>query len=381
MRRAERERVARDEDPPVEDDEGLPVEEQARSPEPDGGWEPPEMRSMSRYGGGIDVYMRRRLIALLAIVALAVAAVPGPRRLLRPRPAGWLAGLLVHDRAAGGHGLRRRGRARASQRAAGRAAAAGGREPGAERRGRDRPRAWCSRGTRCWPARAAPELQGPFALDEGGGLPSFDFALDGEVAGFGVDGQLVSTGDDAFVVFFGENYRVGPQRVAELEQDLRAAREEGGPPALALQVDEWFRDPALRGDRGRGRHRDRAGRGNARLARGRPGPGRADGALGAPALLRELARGARDGPVQAWVAYDDHTIRRFRTEFPFAVPAARQAAVGDISGGAVTIDAQISDVGAEVSVEPPAGRRLPADRGPDRPATKPRRPRLLIRPL
>ena len=69
----QRERVARDEDPPVEDEEGLPVEEQARPPEPDGGWEPPEMRSMSRYGGGIDVYMRRRLIALLAIVALAVA--------------------------------------------------------------------------------------------------------------------------------------------------------------------------------------------------------------------------------------------------------------------------------------------------------------------
>ena len=199
------------------------------------------------------------------------------------------------------------------------------------------------------------QLQGPFALDEGGGLPSFDFALDGEVAGFGVDGQLVSTGDDAFVVFFGENYRVGPQRVAELEQDLRAAREEGGPPALALQVDEWFRDPRYAGTE------DVAGT-QTELVEGTLDSRAAArdlaglmAALGAPALLRELARGARDGPVQAWVAYDDHTIRRFRTEFPFAVPATRQAAVGDISGGAVTIDAQISDVGAEVSVEPPPG--------------------------
>jgi hypothetical protein len=59
------------------------------------------------------------------------------------------------------------------------------------------------------------ELEGPFALHEAGGLPSLDLELDADVAGFGVDGELVSTGDDAFVVFFGENYRVGAARVAE----------------------------------------------------------------------------------------------------------------------------------------------------------------------
>ena len=78
-------------------------------------------------------------------------------------------------------------------------------------------------------------------------------------------------------------------------------------------------------------------------------------ALGAPGLVRELAAGAGDGPVEAWVAFDDHTIRRLRAQFPFTVPPARQAAAGEISGGAVTLDAQISDVGAEVSVEPPPG--------------------------
>ncbi len=91
------------------------------------------------------------------------------------------------------------------------------------------------------------DLQGPFELDEAGGLPSFDFALDAEVAGFGVDGSVVSTGEDAYVVFFGENYRVGPERFAELERGLLAAREEGGPPALALEVDKWFVDPRYAG--------------------------------------------------------------------------------------------------------------------------------------
>ncbi len=199
------------------------------------------------------------------------------------------------------------------------------------------------------------DLQGPFALDEAGGLPSFDLALDAQVAGFGVDGELVSTGEDAYVVFFGENYRVGAARVAELERGLRAAREEGGPPSLALEVDGWFEDPQYAGTE------EVAGTETERIEGTLDSRAAAQdlsglmAALGAPQLLRELASGARDGPVEAWVAYDDHTIRRFRAQFPFAVPAARRAAVGDISGGAVTLDAEISDVGAEVSVEPPAG--------------------------
>jgi hypothetical protein len=199
------------------------------------------------------------------------------------------------------------------------------------------------------------DLQGPFALDEAGGLPSFELALDAGVAGFGVDGELVSTGEDAYVVFFGENYRVGAARVAELERGLRAARKEGGSPSLGLEVDAWFEDPQYAGTE------EVAGTETERIEGTLDSRAAAQdlsglmAALGAPQLLRELASGARDGPVEAWVAYDDHTIRRFRAQFPFSVPAARQAAVGDISGGAVTIDVEISDVGAEVTVEPPAG--------------------------
>jgi hypothetical protein len=191
------------------------------------------------------------------------------------------------------------------------------------------------------------ELEGPFALDEAGGLPSFDFELDAEVAGFGVDGELVSTGEDAFVVFFGENYRVGAARVAELERGLSAA--------LALEVDGWFIDPRYAGSEEVGGTETERIEGTLdSRAAARDLSGLMAG-LGAPPLIRELAAGAGDGPVEAWVAYDDHTIRRLRAQFPFTVPPARQAEAGGISGGAVTLDAEISDVGADVSVEPPPG--------------------------
>lgn len=195
------------------------------------------------------------------------------------------------------------------------------------------------------------DLQGPFALDEAGGLPSFDLVLASEVAGFGVDGELVSTGEDAYVVFFGENYRVGPEQFDALDEQLGKP----GAAGLGLRIDEWVRDPRYAGaEEVAGTETERIEGTLDSRAAGADLANLMD-AFGAPRLLGELAAGAGDGPIEIWVAFDDHTIRRVRAQFPFAVPAARQAAAGEISGGAVTLDAEISDVGAEVSVQPPPG--------------------------
>ena len=198
------------------------------------------------------------------------------------------------------------------------------------------------------------ELSGPFELVEGG-LPRFDFAVDAEVAGFGVDGALVSTGDDAFVVFFGENYRVGTERVAAITQRLGAAGAGSGSAGLGLDVAGWFEQPRYAGSEEVGGaeterieatlRSDAAARDLAELA----------SALGAPGALRALAAGAEPGPAEAWIALEDETIRRLRVQFPFTVPPAQRAAARGIGGGAVSLDAEIADVGTEVEIEPPPG--------------------------
>jgi hypothetical protein len=194
-------------------------------------------------------------------------------------------------------------------------------------------------------------LDGPFALDPEGGIPSFDFALDAEVAGFGVDGELVSTGDDAYVVFFGENYRVGPEQFDALDEQLGTA----GAAGLGLRIDRWFVDPRYAGaEEVEGTETERI---EGTLDRRRAGADLANllSAFGAPPVLAEAAFRAGSGPIEAWVAFDDHTIRRVRAQFPFKVPPALRERAGGISGGAAAIDAEISDVGAEVTVEPPPG--------------------------
>lgn len=196
------------------------------------------------------------------------------------------------------------------------------------------------------------EGTGPFDLGDGSGLPAFELDGEADAAGFGLDTDVISTGDDAFVIFFGENYRVGAERVAAAEAALADAAGGGG---FGLDVAGWFRDPSYAGSEDAGGadtekvegvlDADAAASDLSELAR----------AIGAPPVVIALADGAGSGPVEAWVAYDDKTIRRLRAQFPFTVPPDQLALTRGIESGTVTIDAEISDVGAEVSIEPPEG--------------------------
>jgi len=194
------------------------------------------------------------------------------------------------------------------------------------------------------------DLIGPFELAEGAELPRLELAAEAEVAGFGIDGALISTGEDAFVDFFGEVYRVGPERIAQIESGL-SARGDG----LGLDVSGWVADPRY------GEIEEVAGAETQRIEGTlRAGAAAAELAalaesLGAPPLIRALAAGAGEGPAEAWVAFDDETIRRLRIQFPFTVPPDLLGVARGITGGAAILEVEISDVGAEVEIEPPAG--------------------------
>ena len=208
------------------------------------------------------------------------------------------------------------------------------------------------RGDSALAGEAGVDASGPFDLGDGTGLPSFEFQAEADVAGYGLDTDVVSTGDDAYVVFFGENYRVGPERVAQAEQGLAAA---GGGGGTGLDVASWFRDPQYAGSEevgGTDTERIEGVLDNEAAA--------ADlsalvEAVGAPGFVSALVEGAGSGPVDAWVAYDDQTIRRLQVQFPFTVPPDQVALARGIESGTVTLDAEISDVGDDVTIEPPEG--------------------------
>ena len=167
--------------------------------------------------------------------------------------------------------------------------------------------------------RVAAQLEGPFD-NSGGPVPSFDLEGEAQAAGFGVDLRLVSTGEDAFVVFFGENYRVGADRVAAIGQ------RSGG-----IDPRAWFGSPRHAGTdevAGVDSYRIEAPVDADALAADLSGLG------GAPADLAAL----EGGTIEAWVGVEDGVFQRL-----------------GLTSDALELDLELADLGEPQEIEPPPG--------------------------
>lgn len=165
----------------------------------------------------------------------------------------------------------------------------------------------------------AAQLDGPFA-NEGGAVPSFDLEGEAEAMGFGVVVSLVSTGDDAFVVFFGENYRVGSDRVAAL-------REQTG----SIEPRAWF-GPSKYGGAEEVDDAETY---------------RVEGPLDTEEIRADLRRlglggvdssGLEGGTIETWIGVDDGVIHRLQ-----------------LSSEALSFDLSLSDLGEPQTIKPPPG--------------------------
>jgi hypothetical protein len=138
-------------------------------------------------------------------------------------------------------------------------------------------------------------------------LPRFELAYEAEVIGFGAEGELISTGDELFVILFGETYRASPDQVARAREAYADLGEIGA----------LLRHPRYAGI-------EEAGGVDAV---------RIDGELDLNAA--GIAAGPADAEV--WVGLEDRTVERVRLTGP------------------LTVDAEISDVGPDAEIEPPPG--------------------------
>jgi hypothetical protein len=165
----------------------------------------------------------------------------------------------------------------------------------------------------------AAQLEGPFVLGEGR-VPSFDLEGEAQAAGFGIDGSLVFAGDDAYVVFFGENYRVGSDRVSALAQRARG-----------VDPGTWFGPPRHAGA-------EEVEGVDAYRIEAPLDQGRAAADLDRVGLGAAETRGLVGGRIEAWVGVDDGVVRRLR-----------------LSSEPLDFDVVLSDLGEPQTIEPPPG--------------------------
>jgi hypothetical protein len=169
-------------------------------------------------------------------------------------------------------------------------------------------------------------LDGPYVSGGGVRIPSADWELKAEVAGFGVDGELVSTGDNVYLSVFGDNYQVGRAAVEERRQTLADP---------GLDPRSWFGPATYQPDEeleGTATTRIDAPLRGARLAADLEELG---GRLGLPSVRPPIGRGT----IQAWVGIDDGIVRGLRID----------------AGEDLAVDVVLSEVGEPQEITIPAG--------------------------
>jgi hypothetical protein len=177
---------------------------------------------------------------------------------------------------------------------------------------------------------------GPFEL-RGPAVPRFDLEFDAGLSGYGVDGELVSDGEDGYVVFFGENYRLGTDHFDTANRRIAEAVAGG----LTVDPLSWISSPRYTdSEEVDGEHCQRI-EGELvpeRLAADLRSVGDALG-LSSPQVVAERVRG---GTISFLVAVDDPA--------PCGIGAD-----AELSGGELDLEIRLSDLNEPQEIERPEG--------------------------
>jgi len=184
-------------------------------------------------------------------------------------------------------------------------------------------------------------LEGPYVSGEGRQIPKFDWRMKASALGFPVGGSLVSTGTNAYLSVYGDNYEVGMDAVASANQRIAGAP--------AIHPRSWFGRARVDGDGHEG------GTDCERISAPLDGDAvaRDIAPLASSLGLSEALRVA--GTATACVGFDDRVLHELEVRGVLGVPAADQATLGGASSIALDVDLVLSDVGEPQQISIPAG--------------------------
>jgi hypothetical protein len=203
--------------------------------------------------------------------------------------------------------------------------------------------------------RGAPRLSGPLHLRLDGGyvsggqrrIPSFDWRFTASALGFPVGGKVVSTGHNAYLSVYGDNYEVGRGPVAAANEWISRMDESDEP--LDLRPRHWFGRARVEGEGQEGGvdcERIVAPLRAAALAGDLTALASALG-LSSPPSLR--------GTVRSCVGFDDRVFHELGVDAEVGIPAADRQRLGGATSAHVDLEIVNSEVGEQQQISIPAG--------------------------
>jgi predicted small lipoprotein YifL len=183
-------------------------------------------------------------------------------------------------------------------------------------------------------------VQGPYVSGGGERIPSFDWKFNVKVLGFGVGGKVVSTGENVFISPFGDNYEVGRDVIATVNQQVAAtsmpardlfgaARNEGNEEVNGVET----------------QHVSAEIEGKEVTEAFRP----LRDALGLSHFPAPVGR------IGAWIGVDDRTVHKVTLDADFGLAPADRARLGGARGGNLQVEALLDEINEPQSIHIPGG--------------------------
>ena len=214
------------------------------------------------------------------------------------------------------------------------------------------------------------KLTGPYELQGQKKLPKLDWDVNVSGGGQTFSGGLISTGDNAFVGFQGQNYEVGTDVVKQYEQQAGAQAGSGNLSFKQFGVDpaNWVDDAKTEGDE------DVAGAEttkvtgtlnvekmlndvNTLVEKAGPRTGQANAQKLTPEQINQATQAVKNPKFEAFVAKDDKTMRRLTASIDFAIPENQRQQASGASGGNVKFSIQFANVGQPAQITAPTDAR------------------------
>ena len=208
------------------------------------------------------------------------------------------------------------------------------------------------------------KMTGPYESRGSKKVPKLDWDVNISGGGQTFSGGLISTGDNAYVSFQGQNYEVGSQLVQQYEQQLGAQTK--NPTSLSqygVDPANWVDDAKTEGDE------DVAGAQTTKITgklnvekllndlnkiieKAGPAVGQSTSKL-TPEDISRAKEAVKDPTFEAFVAKDDGTLRRLSATVNFTIPENQRQQASGASGGQVKFSIQFANVGQPATVEAP----------------------------
>jgi hypothetical protein len=214
-------------------------------------------------------------------------------------------------------------------------------------------------------------VQGPYESGGNQTIPKVDFDIAASAAGQNFSAGFISTGDNAWVGFQGQNYEVGKAAVAQVNQQIKqaAGQQKKGLSQFGIDARNWLKDAKDEGTQtvaGVQTNHVSAALDVSRFIDDinklvAKAGGNLPGGSSAPQLTpqdkKQIEDVVKNPRFDVYAGKDDNIIRRLSADVSFNVPKAQQAQLSGLTSGTLSFSIEFADVGKPQAITAPASSK------------------------